>query len=85
MKRMEFFFSGDGLAVLVHWIWGFLDTGMNVDRYWGEMVRYYSNIVVNMEALQKALQKLGGLPISAICSTHGPVWTENIAKGDWYL
>ena len=26
------------------------------------------------------MQKLGGLPISAICSTHGPVWTENIAR-----
>ena len=28
----------------------------------------------------EALAKLGGLPISTICSTHGPVWTENIAK-----
>ena len=45
------------------------------------MVRYYSNIVGKYGSpVQKALQKLGGLPISAICSTHGPVWTENIAK-----
>lgn len=34
-----------------------------------------------MEALYKRLCKnWAGLPISAICSTHGPVWTENIAK-----
>lgn len=45
------------------------------------MVRYYSNIVGKYGSpVQKALQKLGGLPISAICSTHGPVWTENIAR-----
>ena len=60
---------------------GFVDTRMNIDHYWGEMVRYYSNIVGKYGSpVQKALQKLGGLPISAICSTHGPVWTENITK-----
>ena len=43
--------------------------------------RYYTNIVGKYGSpVQKALQKLGGLPISAICSTHGPVWTENIAR-----
>ena len=30
--------------------------------------------------MQKALQKCGGLPIKMICSTHGPVWEENVAK-----
>ena len=74
-------FSGDGFGCFGTLDGGFLDTGMNVDRYWGEMVRYYSNIVGKYGSpVQKALQKLGGLPISAICSTHGPVWTENIAK-----
>ena len=74
-------FSGDGFGCFGTLDGGFLDTGMNVDRYWGEMVRYYSNIVGKYGSpVQKALQKLGGLPISAICSTHGPVWTESIAK-----
>ena len=46
-----------------------------------EARRYYFNIVGKYGSpVQKALQKLGGLPISAICSTHGPVWTENIAR-----
>jgi flavorubredoxin len=45
------------------------------------MVRYYANIVGKYGSpVQKALQKLGGLPIQMICSTHGPVWTENINK-----
>ena len=65
-------FSGDGFGCFGTLDGGFLDTGMNVDRYWGEMVRYYSNIVGKYGSpVQKALQKLGGLPISAICSTHG--------------
>ena len=45
------------------------------------MVRFYSIFVGKYGSpVQKALAKLGGLPISTICSTHGPVWTDNIAK-----
>ena len=74
-------FSGDGFGCFGTLDGGFVDTRMNIDHYWGEMVRYYSNIVGKYGSpVQKALQKLGGLPISAICSTHGPVWTENITK-----
>ena len=74
-------FSGGGVGGFGSFDGGVLDTGMNVDRYRGVMGRYYSNIVGKYGSpVQKALQKLGGLPISAICSTHGPVWTENIAK-----
>ena len=36
---------------------GFLDTRINLDKYWGEMVRYYSNIVGKYGSpVQKALQ-----------------------------
>ena len=74
-------FSGDGFGCFGTLDGGFLDTRMNLDKYWDEMVRYYSNIVGKYGSpVQKALAKLGGLPISTICSTHGPVWTENIAK-----
>ena len=60
---------------------GPIDTQINLDKYWDEMVRYYANIVGKYGTpVQKALQKLGALPIQMICSTHGPVWTENIAK-----
>lgn len=38
-------FSGDGFGCFGTVDGGFLDTRINVDKYWGEMVRYYSNIV----------------------------------------
>ena len=55
---------------------------VNFDRDWlDDARRYLTNIVGKYGSpVQKALAKLGGLPISTICSTHGPVWTENIAK-----
>ena len=74
-------FSGDGFGCFGTLDGGFLDTRINTDRYWDEMVRYYSNIVGKYGSpVQKALQKLGGLHITTICSTHGPVWTDNISK-----
>ena len=74
-------FSGDGFGCFGTLDGGFLDTRINTERYWDEMVRYYSNIVGKYGSpVQKALQKLGGLHITTICSTHGPVWTEYISK-----
>ena len=56
-----------------------LDVDMNLDHYWDEMRRYYANIVGKYgNPVQKALQKLSGLEINTICSTHGPVWTKYI-------
>ncbi len=78
----QLLFSGDAFGCFGTIDGGFLDTQINTDRCWGEMDRYYANIVGKYGApVQKALQKLGSLPITAICSTHGPVWTgENIPK-----
>ena len=60
---------------------GYVDTSINTDIYWEEMIRYYSNIVGKYGvAVQRALTKLQSLPIDYICSTHGPVWRENISK-----
>ena len=56
-------FSGDGFGCFGTVDGGFLDTRINLDKYWGEMLRYYSNIVGKYGSpVQKALQKLGGLP-----------------------
>jgi flavorubredoxin len=45
------------------------------------MVRYYACIVGKYgQPVQRALQKLAALPLDVVCSTHGPVWTTNIAK-----
>ena len=74
-------FSADAFGTCGTVDGGPIDTQINLDKYWDEMVRYYANIVGKYGTpVQKALQKLGALPIQMICSTHGPVWTENIAK-----
>lgn len=74
-------FSGDAFGCFGTLNGGVIDTQMNTDIYWEEMIRYYSNIVGKYgPPVQKALQKLGGLKLKMICSTHGPVWTENISR-----
>ena len=74
-------FSGDAFGCFGTLDGGFLDTRINTDKFWPEMVRYYSSIVGKYgNPVQRALAKLSGVPLAAICSTHGPVWTENIRK-----
>ena len=71
-------FTGDAFGCFGALGGGFVDEKINTDIYWEEMVRYYSNIVGKYGSpVQKALEKLNGLPVSAICPTHGPVWTGN--------
>ena len=74
-------FSGDGFGCFGTVDGGFLDTRINVDKYWGEMVRYYSNIVGKYgSAVQTALKKLSDIEIKTICSTHGPIWEKEINR-----
>ena len=74
-------FSGDAFGCFGTLDGGVIDTEMNVDKYWDEMIRYYANIVGKYGApVQKALQKLTPLDIKIICSTHGPVWKEYVSK-----
>lgn len=71
-------FSGDAFGTFGALDGSFLDTKINVSRYWDEMTRYYSNIVGKYGSpVQKALAKLQDLNIEAIASTHGPVWTDS--------
>ena len=74
-------FSGDAFGCFGALNGGCIDRNINTDLYWDEMRRYYSNIVGKYGApVQKALQKLGGLNITTICPTHGPVWEEKIPQ-----
>lgn len=74
-------FSADAFGTYGTLDGGVIDSDMNVDHYWEEMIRYYANIVGKYgNPVQKALQKLSGLEIQTICSTHGPVWREHIDK-----
>ena len=74
-------FSGDAFGTFGALDGGVIDSQINTDRYWDEMRRYYSNIVGKYGSpVQKALNKLSTLSVKTICSTHGPVWRENIEK-----
>lgn len=70
-------FSADAFGTFGTLDGGVIDADMNVEHYWEEMIRYYANIVGKYgNPVQRALQKLSGLEIETICSTHGPVWRE---------
>lgn len=76
-------FSGDAFGTFGTLDGSITDTQLHPERYYDEMIRYYSNVVGKFGSpVQKALEKLGGLDIKYICSTHGPVWTleEQIQK-----
>lgn len=74
-------FSADAFGTYGTLDGGVIDAEMNVEHYWEEMIRYYSNIVGKYGSpVQRALQKLSGLDIQTICSTHGPVWREYASK-----
>lgn len=80
---MKTIFAGDAFGTFGTLDGGVTDEFLCVDRYWDEMVRYYSNIVGKFASpVQTALKKLSGVEIDVICSTHGPVWTqkENIER-----
>ncbi|HOL01095.1 MAG TPA: FprA family A-type flavoprotein [Paludibacteraceae bacterium] len=74
-------FSGDAFGCFGALDGAVVDTKMNVGKYWDEMIRYYANIIGKYGSpVQKAIQKLSGVPFETICTTHGPVWKENIQK-----
>ncbi|MDR2950996.1 MAG: FprA family A-type flavoprotein [Prevotella sp.] len=76
-------FSGDAFGTFGTLDGGITDAQLHPERYYDEMIRYYSNVVGKFGSpVQKALEKLGTLDIKYICSTHGPVWTldEQIKK-----
>lgn len=75
-------FTGDAFGTFGSLDGGVLDTQLDTTKYRDEMVRYYSNIVGKYGApVQKALAKLSALlPLSTVCPTHGPVWTEQFPQ-----
>lgn len=74
-------FSGDAFGCFGALNGAVVDSEMNLELYWDEMYRYYSNIVGKYgKFVQKAMAKLEGVDLDYICSTHGPVWHERIAE-----
>ena len=74
-------FSGDAFGCFGALNGGIIDSEINCDTFWLEMVRYYSNIVGKYGVpVQGALKKLAGVKLDYICATHGPVWHDYIEK-----
>ena len=74
-------FSGDAFGCFGALNGAVVDKDMNTGMYWMEMHRYYSSIVAKYGIpVKNALKKLDGVPLDYICSTHGPVWHDEIAK-----
>lgn len=74
-------FSGDAFGCFGTLDGAVVDEDMDIEKYWPEMTRYYANIVGKYgAAVQKALKKLTPLDLNLICSTHGPIWKENISE-----
>ncbi len=74
-------FSGDAFGCFGALDGGVIDRTMNLDKFWSEMRRYYACIVGKYGVpVQNALAKLQGVEINYICSTHGPVWNDQIEK-----
>lgn len=70
-------FSGDAFGCFGALNGTVLDTETDIEPYFPEMRRYYSNIVGKYATpVQNALKKLATINIKMICPTHGPVWTE---------
>jgi len=80
LAEEQMLFSGDAFGTFGALDGGVTDEELDADRYWEEMRRYYACIVGKYGApVQKALAKLAGVPIAAICPTHGPVWRKRVS------
>ena len=74
-------FTGDAFGCFGALNGGLVDSEINCEPFWLEMVRYYSNIVGKYGTpVQNALKKLAGEQFDYICSTHGPVWHEHLQR-----
>lgn len=79
--QRQLLFAGDAFGCFGALDGGITDRELELEKYWNEMYRYYSNIVGKYGApVQAALKKLAGIPVQTICSTHGPIWQEQVEK-----
>lgn len=82
LESREILFSGDAFGTFGALNGAVEDTEIaDSYHYFEEMYRYYAAIVAKYgKFVQMALQKLSGLKISRLCSTHGPVWHKLAPK-----
>ncbi len=74
-------FSGDAFGCFGALDGAVLDSEMDTAPFWPEMERYFASILGKFcGPVRTALKKLSALDIHMICSTHGPVWTAEVAR-----
>ena len=74
-------FSGDAFGCFGALNGAVVDKAMDTTPYYLEMIRYYSNIVGKYgQFVQRAMAKLKETAIETVCSTHGPVWHNELPK-----
>ncbi|MBQ7690427.1 MAG: FprA family A-type flavoprotein [Muribaculaceae bacterium] len=74
-------FSGDAFGCFGALNGAVVDRDMNTGMYWNEMYRYYGSIVAKYGVpVKNALKKLEGVELDYICSTHGPVWHDELSR-----
>lgn len=74
-------FSGDAFGCFGALNGAVVDKAMDTTPYFSEMIRYYSNIVGKYgQFVQRAMAKLKETAIETVCSTHGPVWHDELPK-----
>lgn len=78
IPEQQVLFSGDAFGSFGAHDGYLFDDEFNYASIEDEMRRYFSCIVGRYSSfVQKALAKLKDVPISYICSTHGPVWRSH--------
>ncbi len=77
-KREQILFSCDAFGSYKALDVGLFDDEVNPDEYYEETIRYFSNIVAKYTRyVQKAMEKLEGLPIKMIAPSHGLLWRKD--------
>jgi flavorubredoxin len=73
-------FSGDAFGGFGALEGGIFDDEVDVHYYEDEILRYFSNIIGKYSPMvQKAIQKVAGVNIKVVASTHGPIWRTDPA------
>lgn len=81
LKESKILFTGDAFGCFGALNGAVVDTEMDVESYFPEMVRYYSNIVGKYgQFVQKAFTRLSEVEFDTVCPTHGPVWREHLKR-----
>lgn len=81
VSKEQVLFSGDAFGCFGALRGAVVDKDMDTSDYIPEMYRYYASIVAKYGTMVgNAIKKLSTLPVSYICSTHGPVWSERAGE-----